>query len=72
MIIAKYAESIMFVVQWASTAKGIVKTAVKQLQQTGVPLAGAVLTQVDVKRHRGYGYGDQGYYYGGKSNYYTN
>lgn len=72
LIIAKYAESIMFVVQWESTAKGIVKTAVKQLQQTGVPIAGAVLTQVDVKRHRGYGYGDQGYYYGGKSNYYTN
>ena len=72
MIIAKHAESIMFVVQWAATPKGIVKTAVKQLQQTGVPLAGAVLTQVDVKRHRGYGYGDQGYYYGSKSNYYTN
>jgi succinoglycan biosynthesis transport protein ExoP len=72
MIIAKYAESIMFVVQWEATAKGIVRTAVKQLQQTGVPLAGAVLTQVDVKRHRGYGYGDQGYYYGSKSNYYTN
>ncbi|WP_262692801.1 GumC family protein [Kordiimonas aestuarii] len=72
MIISKYAESIMFVVQWEATAKGIVKTAVKQLTQTGVPLVGAVLTQVDVKRHRGYGYGDQGYYYGGKSNYYTN
>ncbi|WP_417450173.1 GumC family protein [Kordiimonas sp.] len=72
MIIAKSADSIMFVVQWEATAKGIVKTAVKQLQQTGIPLAGAVLTQVDVKRHRGYGYGDQGYYYGGKSNYYTN
>jgi capsular exopolysaccharide synthesis family protein len=72
MIIAKYAESIMFVVQWEATAKGIVRTAVKQLQQTGVPIAGAVLTQVDVKRHRGYGYGDQGYYYGSKSNYYTN
>lgn len=72
LIIAKYAESIMFVVQWESTAKGIVKTAVKQLQQTGIPIAGAVLTQVDIKRHRGYGYGDQGYYYGSKSNYYTN
>lgn len=72
MLIAKHAESVMFVVQWEATPKGIVKSAVKQLAQTGVPLAGAILTQVNIKRHRGYGYGDQGYYYGGKSNYYTN
>ncbi|MFC4348519.1 GumC family protein [Kordiimonas lipolytica] len=72
MIIARHAESVMFVIQWENTPKGIVKTAVKQLAQTQIPLAGAVLTQVNIKRHRGYGYGDQGYYYGGKSAYYTN
>ncbi|NVJ98821.1 MAG: polysaccharide biosynthesis tyrosine autokinase [Alphaproteobacteria bacterium] len=72
MLISKYAESVMYVVQWEATPKGIVRSAVKQLSQTGVPIAGAVLTQVNLKRHRGYGYGDQGYYYGGKSNYYTN
>ncbi len=72
MIIARHAESVMFVIQWEQTPKGIVKTAVKQLAQTQIPLAGAVLTQVNIKRHRGYGYGDQGYYYGGKSAYYTN
>jgi len=71
MIISKYVESLMYVVQWETTAKGIVKTAVKQLTQTGVPIAGVILTQVNVKRHRGYGYGDQGYYYGGKSAYYV-
>lgn len=72
MIISKYVESMIYVVQWEATAKGIVRTAVKQLSQSGVSIAGAILTQVDVKRHRGYGYGDQGYYYGGKSNYYVN
>lgn len=72
MLIARHTDSVMFVIQWEATAKGIVRTAVKQLSQTNVPLAGAVLTQVNVKRHRGYGYVDQGYYYGGKSNYYTN
>jgi Mrp family chromosome partitioning ATPase len=72
MIISKSVESIVYVIQWEATVKGIVRTAVKQLTQTGVPIAGAILTQVNVKRHRGYGYGDQGYYYGGKSNYYTN
>ena len=72
LVIARHVESIMFVVRWEATPKGLVKTAMKQLAQTGTPVAGVVLTQVDVKRHRGYGYGDQGYYYGGKSNYYTN
>lgn len=72
MIISKCVESMIYVVQWESTAKSIVRSAVKQLVQTGVPIAGAILTQVDVKRHRGYGYGDQGYYYGGKSSYYHN
>jgi len=72
MIIARHAESVMFVIQWEQTPKGIVKTAVKQLAQTQIPLAGAVLTQVNIKRHRGYGYGDQGYYYGSKSAYYIN
>lgn len=72
MIVARHAESVMFAVQWEATPKGIVKTAVKQLAQTNIPIAGAVMTQVNVKRHRGYGYGDHGYYYGGKNHYYTN
>lgn len=72
MIISKYVESMIYVVQWEATAKGIVRAAVKQLNQSNVAIAGVILTQVDVKRHRGYGYGDQGYYYGGKSNYYVN
>ncbi len=72
MVVSKEADALMFAVQWEKTAKTIVKTAVKQLQQTGCQIAGVVLTQVDIKRHQGYGYGDQGYYYGTKSGYYTN
>jgi len=72
MVVSKQVDALMFVVQWEKSAKGIVKTAVKQLLQTDCQIAGAILTQVDIKRHQGYGYGDQGYYYGTKSGYYTN
>lgn len=72
MIASKQADALVFAVQWEKTPKSIVKSAVKQLMQTDCQIAGAVLTQVDIKRHQGYGYGDQGYYYGTKSGYYTN
>ncbi|MBV1901101.1 MAG: polysaccharide biosynthesis tyrosine autokinase, partial [Kordiimonadaceae bacterium] len=72
MVISKQVDAITFAIQWEKTAKGIVKSAVKQLMETNCQVAGAILTQVDIKRHQGYGYGDQGYYYGTKSGYYTN
>ena len=72
LVISKQVDAITFAIQWEKTAKGLVKTAIKQLMETNCQVAGAILTQVDIKRHQGYGYGDQGYYYGTKSGYYTN
>ncbi len=72
MVVSRFVDATMFVVQWEKTPKATVKNAIKQLQHTEGHVAGVVLTQVDVKRHQGYGYGDQGYYYGAKNNYYTN
>jgi len=72
LVISKHVDAIMFVVQWEKTSREIVKSAVAQLRGTNARIAGSILTQVDVKRHQGYGYGDQGYYYGTKSGYYTN
>ncbi|TNE61441.1 MAG: polysaccharide biosynthesis tyrosine autokinase [Alphaproteobacteria bacterium] len=72
LVISKKLDALMFVIQWHKTSKGLVKSALKLLQQTDRHIAGVVLTQVDVKRHQGYGYGDQGYYYGTKSGYYSN
>ena len=72
IVASKYFDALSFIIQWEKTEKGIVKSAFKQLKQTNVPIAGAILTQVNVKRHQGYGYGDQGYYYGTKSGYYSN
>ena len=72
VVISKQVDAILFVIQWEKTAKTIVKSAIEQLHHTNARIAGAILTQVNVKRHQGYGYGDQGYYYGTKSGYYTN
>ncbi len=35
-------------------------------------VAGVVLTQVNVRKHARYGYGDHGSYYGKYKSYYTN
>ena len=72
LVISKQVDAILFAVQWEKTPRSIVKSAMEQLRNTNARVAGVVLTQVDVKRHQGYGYGDQGYYYGTKSGYYTN
>jgi len=34
-------------------------------------IGGIVLSQVNVRRHAKYGYGDSGYYYGDYKKYYT-
>jgi len=72
LVVSRLADALMFAVQWDKTTRGIVKSAILQLEQTGIPIAGAILTQVNMKRHQGYGYEDQGYYYGAKGGYYTN
>jgi succinoglycan biosynthesis transport protein ExoP len=72
MVISKQTDALVFAIQWEKTPRTIVKAAIEQLRHTSTNIAGVVLTQVDVRRHQGYGYGDQGYYYGTKSGYYTN
>ncbi|MCJ9429951.1 GumC family protein [Kordiimonas marina] len=72
LVISRKLDALIFVVQWHKTPKSLVKSALKTLQQTERHIAGVILTQVDIKRHQGYGYGDQGYYYGTKSSYYSN
>ena len=43
----------------------------KLIQSSGGHLAGAVLSQVNAKKHAGYGYSDSGYYYGRINKYYS-
>ena len=72
VILSHQVDAVLYVVQWETTPKKSVESGITQLREAGAPLAGAVITQVNIKRHQRYGYGDQGYYYGTKSGYYSN
>lgn len=72
VVLSHHVDAVLYVVQWETTPKKSVETGVNQLREAGAPLAGVVVTQVNIKRHQTYGYGDQGYYYGTKSGYYAN
>jgi succinoglycan biosynthesis transport protein ExoP len=56
-------------VKWGSTPQHLVMDAAKKLRAANVPLAGTVLTQVDIRRHKFYGRGTLPYHYA--KTYYT-
>lgn len=72
IVLSHHVDAVLYVVQWETTPKKSVESGIQQLREAGAPIAGAVITQVNIKRHQSYGYGDQGYYYGTKSGYYKN
>ncbi|NPD16351.1 AAA family ATPase [Xinfangfangia sp. D13-10-4-6] len=59
-IIARHADTTVFVVRWDHTPQAQVSDALQQLAQVRVPVAGLVLSQVDPAGMRRYGHG--GYY----------
>ncbi len=70
--LAGAADAIVFVVRWDRTARAAVQAALKELGHFAAPVAGAVLSRVDLKRHAKYSYGDAGQYYMQYSTYYRN
>jgi capsular exopolysaccharide synthesis family protein len=70
-ILAKHAHAAFVVVRWAKTRRQTVRLAVQQLDATGVPIAGTLLSAVDARKHAQYGYGDSGVYAGNLEKYYA-
>src|SRR5690606_7169217 len=57
------ADAILFVARWDRTPRDAAAAALKELAGVSAHVAGVVLTQVDMKRHASYAYGDAGQYY---------
>jgi polysaccharide biosynthesis transport protein len=70
-VAAKLADYIIFLVRWEQSARELVVNALKLLGAASRNV-GIVLSQVNVRRHAKYGYGDYGSYYSKYRNYYTN
>jgi succinoglycan biosynthesis transport protein ExoP len=58
-IISTLADAILYTVKWDSTTKHQVEDGLKQFRSVNVPVTGLVLSQVDVKGMKRYGYGGQ-------------
>lgn len=73
-ILAGLVDKTIFVLNWDSTPKKVVQSALQLLNKDGhANVAGMVLQKVNLQQYGRYGYGDSGYYYhyARYSNYYT-
>lgn len=59
---ASNVDMLVMVIQYGATRRKIIREALKNLNRTGTPIAGAVLNQIDLERDH--------YYYSGYYNYY--
>ncbi|TDJ65041.1 MAG: tyrosine-protein kinase family protein [Proteobacteria bacterium] len=71
-LLARLVDVSLFAVRWQKTPREAAKSALRLLTDTGVPIVGAVMTFVYMRRHAlyGYGYGAAGYYGRYYSKYY--
>lgn len=69
-VVAQLADYIIFLVRWERTPRELAVNAVRLLRDLRKHV-GVVLSQVNVRRHARYGYGDYGYYYSKYRSYYT-
>ena len=71
-VVSRFVDKVLFVMQWDKTSRDTAVNALAHLREAHGQVAGVVLTQVDVRRHAQYGYGDVGQYYGKYQKYYVN
>jgi polysaccharide biosynthesis transport protein len=64
------ADAVVFVVRWGNTKTEVAENAIAALRECRAPIAGAVLTQVDMDAHAKGAYGDAATYYGSYKRYY--
>jgi polysaccharide biosynthesis transport protein len=69
---AQLADATVFVVRWSKTGEEVAQRALATLRESGTRVAGAVLTQVNVRRQRNYSSAEVAQYYGRYKKYYVN
>jgi polysaccharide biosynthesis transport protein len=68
---AALADAVVFVVRWSKTGDEVAMRALEVLRQSAAPIAGAVLTQVNIRRHNKYSPEEVAHYYSGYKKYYV-
>ena len=70
-LVAKLADSVLFLIRWGRTRRDFCELSLRGLRESGATIAGAVLTQVDLRRHARSGAGDAGFAYARLGEYYS-
>jgi capsular exopolysaccharide synthesis family protein len=70
-VLSRHADLTVFAVRWGATTRTQVRQGLEMLESIGQTADGAVLTQVDRRKMKGYGYGSQYGYDGYASGYYA-
>ncbi len=69
--LASMSDSMLFMVRWGSTPRALAANAIKMLKACHAPLAGCVMTRVDLDKQTTYTHGEYGYYHGKYKGYYS-
>ncbi|MDB5433134.1 MAG: capsular biosynthesis protein [Caulobacter sp.] len=69
-MLAPQADVVVLLARWRKTPRKAIENSLRLLASGGAYIAGAALTQVDMKQQSRYGYGDPGYYYRSYKKYY--
>jgi succinoglycan biosynthesis transport protein ExoP len=69
-LLAQYATAAVYVVKFETTSSHVAREGLKRLQQTGIPVLGVVLNQVDIDKVSQVGGYYHGYYYYYNKGYY--
>lgn len=70
LILSRLADTSVLVVRWERTPRAVALHALKILQQSGVALAGVLMTRVNMRKHARYNFGDAAYVDAKYSGYY--
>ena len=69
LLISSSVDTTLLVVRWEHTPRAVVRSALKLIRENGIPLAGVVLSRVNLRKHARYSYGDA-YVHTRHANYY--
>jgi polysaccharide biosynthesis transport protein len=70
LLLSNIADAVLLVVRWEHTPRAIVQHVLKMVRDNNVPLAGVLLTRVNMRKHARYNYGDSAYFHTRHAGYY--
>ena len=71
LVLARLADAVVLVAQWRKTPTKALEGAIRALNSVDVVPVGVLLTKVDMRQQRKYGYGDASYYFKNYQHYYS-